>query len=128
MAKKRKSNLPKEMLGMSADPEWQAKMQEGRKRKFAADRALKEALTNPDMFREDSIKAILHKYPDAMDRLAERLYAKAMDGDRTSMDIVVNMFDLKAPKKSEVTVKNEDISAEEALELLKKKMKGDDDG
>ena len=127
MDKKRKSNLPKEWLGMSKDPDHQAKMQEGRKKRFAADRAVKEAFTNPDMFREDSMKAILHKYPDAMDRFAEKLYMKAMDGDRTSMDIMVNMFDLKAPKKSEVTVKNEDISAEEVLELLKKKMKKDDD-
>ena len=127
MDKKRKSNLPEEMLGKSADPEWQAKMQEGRKKRFAADRAVKEAMTNPDIFREGGMKAILHKYPDAMDKFAEKLYTKAMDGDRTSMDIMVNMFDLKAPKKSEVTVKNEDISAEEALELLKKKMKKDDD-
>ena len=128
MDKKRKSNLPKEMLGKSADPEWQAKMQEGRKKRFAADRAVKEAMTNPDIFREGGMTAILHKYPDAMDRFAEKMYEKAMDGDKSSTDIVVNMFDLKAPKKSEVTVKHEEISPEEALELLKKKIKDDDNG
>ena len=128
MDKKRKSNLPEEMLGMSKDPEWQAKMQEGRKKRFAADRAVKEAMTNPDIFREGGMKAILAEHPDAMDRFAEKLYTKAMDGDKTSMDIMVNMFDLKAPKKSEVTVKHEDISPDEALELLKKKMKDVDDG
>ena len=124
----RKSNLPKEMLGMSKDPDHQAKMQEGRKRKFAADRAVKEAMTNPDIFREGGMKAILAKYPKAMDKFAEKLYARAMNDDKVAMDIMVNMFDLKAPKKSEVTVKHEEISPEEALELLKKKMKGDDDG
>ena len=63
-----------------------------------------------------------------MDRFAVKMYEKAMENDKSSTDIMVNMFDLKAPKKSEVTVKHEEISAEEALELLKKKMKGDDDG
>ena len=88
MAKKIKSNLPEEMLGMSKDPDHQAKMQEGRKRKFAADRAVKEAMTNPDIFREGGMKAILGKYPKAMDKFAEKLYARAMNDDKVAMDIM----------------------------------------
>ena len=84
-----------------------------------AQKKLKEVLSSPDGFRQEALEAILEVDPNAIDKFAKSIYKNALDGDKFSADLVSKMLGLDAPKKSEITVK-EEMSPEEALQILNK--------
>ena len=79
---------------------------------------MKKMLSEPDKFREEAIEAILEVDPNAMDALAKTIYQKAIEGDKFCIDMLSKMFSIEAPKKAELTVK-EEMSKEEALKILR---------
>lgn len=90
--------------------------------KRTARRKMKEMLANPDGFREEAIEAILEIAPDAMEKLAQTIYQKALEGDKFAIDMATKMFGLDAPKKAELKIV-EEMDAEEAANVIKNALK-----
>ena len=122
------SKVPKGLTGKSAeawkknsgcwsDPEKAAEAGRKSGARRRANRQMREILSNPDGFREEAMTAILEKYPDALDKLAQTIYDEALSGDKQAMQMAVKLFGMEAPKKTETTVK-EHMDADRAKEVL----------
>ena len=107
----------KENSGCWADPEKAAEAGRKSGARRRANRQMREILSNPDGFREEAMTAILEKYPDALDKLAQTIYDEALSGDKQAMQMAVKLFGMEAPKKTETTVK-EHMDADRAKEVL----------
>ena len=93
-----------------------------------ARKAIKDLFKDPGAIRDQAVAALLNNDPEVFEKVVQSIAMNAVDGDKAAQQMMMSIGGLDAPKKTEATIKADDISPEEAKKRLMKMMNTEGEG